>query len=95
MLGTVLQHSLVIEHGGILLIAGEAEQDRLGWMESVVGDQGKIHFGKSLWKPRTLRQCRLLWGMIRDDSFGGRLGRALRGAMGETNEMFGGHRRIM
>ena len=46
-----LQHSLVIEHGGILLIAGEAEQDRLGWMESVVGDQGKFILGNHFWKP--------------------------------------------
>lgn len=58
-----LQHSLVMERGGILLIAGEAEHDRLGWMESVVGDQGKIHFGKTLLETaHTLRQCRLFVG---------------------------------
>ena len=52
-----------MERGGILLIAGEAEQDRLGWIESMVGDQGEIHFGKSLLETaHALRQCRLFVG---------------------------------
>ena len=58
-----LQHSLVMERGGILLIGGEAEQHRLGWIESMVGDQGEIHFGKSILETaHALRQCRLFVG---------------------------------
>ena len=46
-----------------MIVAGEAEQDRLGWIKSTVGDRGKIHFGKSLVETAyALRQCRLFVG---------------------------------
>jgi len=58
-----LQHMLATNCGELLIVAGEAEQDRLGWIQSTVGNRGKIHFGKSLLETAyALRQCRLFVG---------------------------------
>ena len=58
-----LQHFLAMKCGELLMIGGEAEQDRLRWIESMVKGWGEIHFGKSLLETAcVLRQCRMFVG---------------------------------